>query len=341
MSVGATPETPRDETRLQRLGRELGSRILLFAGIAVLSVGSIVFLVTMLSEADPKGPLPPNPNFERKERKLAEVPPEARKVAGRFILRPSRATTSSPPGTSRTRRWGRLHEARVGAGRDADPAVPGRQRGRGAVPGRLPGARHRDARRRAHPQAEVRCGRPRCSRSDSSPWARATAASGSWTTGCRSGKPRGRRTRARPACCSCPKSRPLSPARAGPRVSGARSELASCSGSRPPCWPSARRGARHAAPRRGPGRAAPAAADRHHRGADRRRHRPRRPQGGRRIHPHGGRPQERRQVLGHHPPEHASRLHPGRVGQWQIPVLPYEVDSIDEARFRVNHMSRT
>jgi hypothetical protein len=86
MSAGATPDTARDETRLHRLGREFGSRILLFAGIAVLSVGSIVFLVTLLSESDPKGALPPNPNFERKERKLADVDPAARKVAGKFIL---------------------------------------------------------------------------------------------------------------------------------------------------------------------------------------------------------------------------------------------------------------
>src|SRR5688500_8243978 len=86
MSAGATPETPRDETRLQRLGHELGSRLLLFAGIAALSVGSVVFLVTMLRESDPKGPLPAQPTFERKERKLSEVDPEARRVAGRFVL---------------------------------------------------------------------------------------------------------------------------------------------------------------------------------------------------------------------------------------------------------------
>lgn len=86
MSQHGTPEKPREPTRLQRLGSEVGSRVLLFAGIATLSIGSVTLLVTLLREPDPKGALPAAPSFERKERKVAEVDPKAREVAGRFIL---------------------------------------------------------------------------------------------------------------------------------------------------------------------------------------------------------------------------------------------------------------
>lgn len=71
---------------MQRVREEILSRLLLWVGIGALSVGSIVFLVTMLSEPDPKGALPAQPSFERKERKVREVDPAARQVAGKFIL---------------------------------------------------------------------------------------------------------------------------------------------------------------------------------------------------------------------------------------------------------------
>lgn len=86
MSADATPERPREETRLRRLGHEIGGRLLFFAGVAALSIGSIVLLVTLLREPRATGPLPPAPTFEQKQRKVAEVDAGARKVAGRFIL---------------------------------------------------------------------------------------------------------------------------------------------------------------------------------------------------------------------------------------------------------------
>lgn len=80
------PEPQRSQGPLPRLWETVGTRILFFAGIVVLAVGSLVLLVTLLKEPDPKGALPAQPTFPSEERPLAQLDPEARKVAGKFIL---------------------------------------------------------------------------------------------------------------------------------------------------------------------------------------------------------------------------------------------------------------
>jgi len=69
-----------------RLWESYGSRLLFFAGVVVLAVGSVVLLVTLLKEEDPSGPLPAQPNLTPAQKRMAQVDPEARKVAGKFIL---------------------------------------------------------------------------------------------------------------------------------------------------------------------------------------------------------------------------------------------------------------
>lgn len=71
---------------LARFWESVGSRILFFAGVVVLAVGSVVLLVSLLKEDDPTGPVPAQPTFKQEKPALAKVDPAARKVAGRFIL---------------------------------------------------------------------------------------------------------------------------------------------------------------------------------------------------------------------------------------------------------------
>ena len=80
------PEAPPTQGTLARLWETVGSRLLFFAGVIALAVGSIALLVTLLDDEDPKGVIPPTPSLTEEERRVAEVDPEARKVAGKFIL---------------------------------------------------------------------------------------------------------------------------------------------------------------------------------------------------------------------------------------------------------------
>lgn len=83
------PEEPSEEpgqSRASRLWETVGSRLLFFVAAAVLAVGSVVLLVTLLREPDPSGPLPPAPTVTTEERTAADIDPAARKVAGQFIL---------------------------------------------------------------------------------------------------------------------------------------------------------------------------------------------------------------------------------------------------------------
>ena len=54
--------------------------------MAVLAVGSVLLLVTLLREEDPPGPVPAQPTFTSQQTAVSQVEPEARKVAGKFIL---------------------------------------------------------------------------------------------------------------------------------------------------------------------------------------------------------------------------------------------------------------
>src|SRR5215210_694627 len=69
-----------------RLWENYGSRLLFFAGVIVLAVGSVILLVSLLKEDSPTGALPPQPNLTPAQRRMADVDPAARKVAGKFIL---------------------------------------------------------------------------------------------------------------------------------------------------------------------------------------------------------------------------------------------------------------
>jgi hypothetical protein len=83
------PEEPPAEpgqSRASRLWETIGSRILFFFAAAVLAVGSVVLLVTLLREPTPSGPLPPAPTVTAEERSAADIDPAARRVAGQFIL---------------------------------------------------------------------------------------------------------------------------------------------------------------------------------------------------------------------------------------------------------------
>jgi hypothetical protein len=79
------PAEPR-ESRASRLWGTIGSRILFWVAAAVLAVGSVVALVTLLREEDPDGPLPAQPTVTTEERTAADIDPDARRVAGEFIL---------------------------------------------------------------------------------------------------------------------------------------------------------------------------------------------------------------------------------------------------------------
>lgn len=81
------PQTgPTGQSTLGRLWETVGSRLLFFAGIVALAVGSVVLLVTLLDDPDPTGPIPPAPNLTPQEQAVSQVDKEARRVAGKFIL---------------------------------------------------------------------------------------------------------------------------------------------------------------------------------------------------------------------------------------------------------------
>ena len=81
------PETqPAHRSTAARIWEEYGSRLLFFAGVVVLAVGSVVLLVSLLKEDEGTGALPTQPNLTPKQRQLVEVDPKAREIAGKFIL---------------------------------------------------------------------------------------------------------------------------------------------------------------------------------------------------------------------------------------------------------------
>lgn len=80
------PPSDSGESRVSRLWETVGSRVVFWISAAVLAAGSVVALVTLLREEDPKGPLPPQPTVSVEERTAADIDPAARKVAGQFIL---------------------------------------------------------------------------------------------------------------------------------------------------------------------------------------------------------------------------------------------------------------
>jgi hypothetical protein len=83
------PEEPSagpGESRASRLWTTVGSRLLFWLSAAALATGSVVLLVTLLREEDPRGPLPPQPTVTTENRTAADIDPAARRVAGEFIL---------------------------------------------------------------------------------------------------------------------------------------------------------------------------------------------------------------------------------------------------------------
>lgn len=77
------PETGPPESRWSAWG----SRVLFWGAAAVLAIGAVVLLVTLLGKDDTEGAVPAQPTFtENVERPTSDIDPAARKVAGQFIL---------------------------------------------------------------------------------------------------------------------------------------------------------------------------------------------------------------------------------------------------------------
>ena len=68
------PETqPAHRSTAARIWEDFGSRLLFFAGVVVLAVGSVFLLVSLLKEDSGTGALPAQPNLTPKQRQMVDV----------------------------------------------------------------------------------------------------------------------------------------------------------------------------------------------------------------------------------------------------------------------------